>query len=169
VSKLNNISSHINHLNKKLNRNYSFVYDQNLDRYDFFYNNEDPDDYESVSQGYWGYLRDTKADRKVQLNKTNAPTNNHDGYWGIFQDFHLSNEYFKNELKKTIESKKSVKFCFDSGSDIEHDSESISSNDEDYAFSSSKIAPDLSENPTTKLIYDVCSSKFKIEACKRDE
>ena len=153
-------------MNKKLNRNYSFVYDQNLDRYDFFYNNEDPDDYESEAIGYWGYLRDNKADRKLQLNKNNTIASNHDGYWGLFQDFHLNNEHFKREVKKPVETKKSVKFSVESNSDAELDSESMSSIEDDYEFASSKC---IDENPSTKLIYDLCSSKFKIEACKRDE
>ena len=110
-----------------MNRNYSFVYDQNLDRYDFFYNNEDPDDYESVSQGYWGYLRDVKADRKLN-NTNNASTGNHDGYWGVFQDFHADSSYDTNVKTPPSTSKKPhVKFAIAGLSDVELDSESSSS------------------------------------------
>lgn len=186
VSKLNNISSHISYLNKRLNRNYSFVYDQNLDRYDFFYNNEDPEDYESITQGYWGYLRDTKADRKrIQQSVVNN-LNSHDGYWGCFEDLNL----IKKEKVSTINlidddqsqsrKKLNVKFCIENSSS---ETESLSSTDEDYDFGQVKNVKmksqqsqwpqeqqiEQSENPTKKLIYDVCSSKFKIEACKRDE
>jgi hypothetical protein len=199
VSKLNNISSHISYLNKRLNRNYSFVYDQNLDRYDFFYNNEDPEDYESITQGYWGYLRDIKADRKRVQTSGVSILNSHDGYWGCFEDLNLvsSENFLKNETINTNlfdEQSKSrsanngknlnVKFSIEnSSSETELDSpESLSSTDEDYDFGQVKNVKkqqqsqwqtqqqfEQSGNPTAKLIYDVCSSKFKIEACKRDE
>ena len=133
-----------------------------MDRYDFFYNNEDPDDYESTTQGYWGYLRDKRADRSSSNSPVELKTT-YDGYWGTFKDFHLD-EFSNYESLKTDLDKAKVTF------DIlaEMDSSTTPSEDENL-LNNANESNSKTDTCATKLIYDVYSSKFKIEAGKRDE
>ena len=73
MAKLNNnpskITSHRDAYLNALNRNYSFVYDTYSNRVDFNYEEASDEagwsgESEHESRGYWGYMRDKKADRQ---------------------------------------------------------------------------------------------------------
>lgn len=91
--KLKNAPNRLNYLNG-LNRNYSFIHDNYSDKYDFNYDIDidDLDEFENNTKGYWGYLRDKKADRNASSTNPSQLENNYDGYWGIFKDESSDNE-----------------------------------------------------------------------------
>lgn len=178
IAKLNNshkpicVNSNPQSVLNGLNRNYSFIYDHNLKRYDYHFENED-DDYDSIREGYWGYLRDRNADRK-QIDVKNA-SNNYDGYWGSFKDstFEVWNNKDKLESSSVHDDNyMSMGTSVSNSPSILSLSSSINSLsrfrdvDEDDLRASS-----IFDKYEKKLEYDYNykTSKLKIQACKRDE
>lgn len=99
-----------------LTRNYSFIHDTYSDRYDFHYSidSNNLDDYETNTKGYWGYIRDKKADRNQS---TKAGKSDYDGFWGQFKDSQVDfNLKFSNELSIKEKPKNSGSFSTESES-----------------------------------------------------
>jgi len=163
------------------------MYDHNLKSYDFHYENEEEDDVDGISEGYWGYLRDRNADKKNSL-INNPKHNSFDGYWGFFKDANF------DPLSTTLTSAKTgtqisamatademsigVSPCSNSPS-IMSLSSSINSlsrfkevfNEEEDVYPKSSSGS-LFDSYEKKLEYDYNyykTSKLKIQACKRDE
>jgi hypothetical protein len=190
----------------KLNKNYSFVYNQKLDRYDFLCNNDDETD-ESSSIGYFGCFRDKNADRKlipqtlsnnnnnilstssnfsINLNSSSIDSN-YDGYWGLFQDTHLSsvtNPLINHQSYNNDHSFEEPIFYFESSEDqfratnrafkdassllTKQNLNDLSKIDPNDQNNEENSIPNNS-NCAKKLVYDYKRSKFKIEAGKRDQ
>lgn len=163
-----------------LNRNYSFIYDHNLKRYDYHYENED-DESDDVREGYWGHIRDRNADKRSSpLSDTNQ--NSYDGYWGLFKDpvCEVTDRKELLQMAKGSYDENGINIpspCCSKSSSIASLSSSINSltrfkdvcyDDEETSYSKSKSRFD---NYETKLEYDYNykTSKLKIQACKRDE
>lgn len=166
-----------------LNRNYSFIYDHNLKRYDYHHVDEgEEDDYDSVREGYWGHIRDRNADRKQnQLDLANLPS--YDGYWGYFKDDDLDNNFNVSNDKEQLERPgqidgngwnvpSSPACSFESSPSVLSLSSSINSLsrflEEEEAF---HRPPSIFDKYEKRLEYDYNykTSKVKIQACKRDE
>jgi hypothetical protein len=160
-------------LNTHFNRNYSFVYDHSLKRYDYQYNHDDDDEDETDRelQGFWGYLRDKNADRKLNTcnlpNKKETSKDNETGYWGIFRERRLDGDD-DDGLDKHSESS-SLSASFSLSSSINSLSRFKDSNlDTDY--NENEISRSLSKGLSSSFRdFDYKTSKFKIQARKRDE
>ncbi len=168
----------ITNLNR-LTRNCSFVYDNYSNKVDVKYEPDDSDD-DYEKKGYWGYMRDKKADRQRQQqqrysSKNNllspssastlnpSQTNEYDGYWGLFKDSHLdlSKSSPVAEIKKANKIEKNAKFNLTFDSDDSQTSSHVSSNVEEAKNSAQE------NKLPKKIVYDY--KRFKIEAQKRDE
>jgi len=170
-----------------LSRNYSFIYDHNLKRYDYHFENEE-DDADGVSEGYWGYLRDRNADKK-QSPLANAKLSSYDGYWGFFRDANFdplpiaatsttrtarttSVDETSDELSVGVSpcsNSPSILSLSSSISSLSRFKEVCNEEEDVYAKHSSGSFFDSYEK---KLEYDYNyykTSKLKIQACKRDE
>ena len=175
IAKLNNtnspnsISTHPPSVINGLNRNYSFIYDHNLKRYDYHYNTDD--DYDGVSEGYWGYLRDRNADRKLLIpNETNASS--YDGYWGLFQDPQASEFGTLNKvtnLKSLEEDDECPVFNVLTPSSSSPSILSLSSSINSLSRFKDLCVEDDEKPSSLFEIYEYKNSKLKIQACKRDE
>lgn len=163
-SKTNNngtLSSSLNsHLSIGLNRNYSFIYDHNLKSYVYQYNNDDDETDEEI-QGFWGNFRDKNADRKLSKKEQNKNTDFHDGYWGTFKDNHLNSD----DLDKSEPGSPTSTFSLSSSINSLSRFRDIS-NDNDYEEHCKSLSSSFRE---TRLDFDYKTSKFKIQARKRDE
>ena len=181
-------------------------------------NNDDEAD-ESNSIGYFGCFRDKNADRKLipqtLLSSNNNNSNilssstsnnfsldinsssvdcNYDGYWGLFQDTHLSsvtnpmvNQQKKNKFKTNHSFEEPI-FYFEPSDDQFTDTtrkfkdvsnsfmsltnlnESSNVDPKDKANEENTASNNNNNNNCAKkLVYDYKRSKFKIEAGKRDQ
>lgn len=146
--------------------------------YDYDQNDDDETTEELEQQSYWGYLRDKNADRKLTNPSTNINTKKkkketaskqieiNDAYWGIFKDTHLNSTECELETNR----------CFSESSSPSHTTYSLSSSinslsrfkdtDLDHEQSDIKSA---SYCEAARLDFDYKTSKFKIQARKRDE
>lgn len=181
IAKLNNkpplneqaLGSSLNTHLSGFNRNYSFVYDHNLKRYEYQYNHDDDDEDEADRelQGFWGYLRDKNADRKLNTsnmpNKKETGKDNQNGYWGIFRERRLDDDD-EDGLDKRSESS-SLSASFSLSSSINSLSRFKDPNlDTDY--NENEISRSLTKGLSSSFRdFDYKTSKFKIQARKRDE
>jgi hypothetical protein len=162
---IQNLSKNNSYLNG-LKKNYSFVYDEKTNKYEYHYCNgldDDEDNSYGYKAGYWGWIRDRAADKKPNAQQPVA--NDFDGFWGAYRDSHLNLAQlsdFDSKLKNTeAKAQKSTKprVHFSSLKDLSN------TLDEDTL--------DYDENATSaaqrKLEYDYKRSKLKIQARKRDE
>lgn len=183
IAKLNNknkaicVESHPQKILNGLNRNYSFIYDQNLKRYDYHYENDDDDD-ENMREGYWGYMRDRNADQKTFVNDGSQAS--YDGYWGSFKDPHTievlndkeslttGSSYDDNGINivtpnSTSPSIMSLSSSINSLSRFKD----MYTDEDDPLQRSNSIFERYQKN--LEYDYNYKTSKLKIQACKRDE
>ncbi len=156
----------------------------------------DSDDYDedenALKKGYWGYMRDQRADRlnksrpssysMSNLNKNfNAKNKNHKQsqhknedayYWGSFKDQHLDlneNKEDLNTANSTTSAKSSVEnLKMINSNEYLFNSEPSSAN-ASYKENNNSNTSNNNNKKTKKIVYDYMRSKFKIEAQKRDE
>lgn len=149
------------------------MYDHNLKSYVYEYNNDD-DITEHEHLSYWGYLRDKNADRKLNTSAPLASNNtkkkeftskqadSSDAYWGLFKDTHLTLDDLD---RASVSSSPSRTFSLSSSINSLSrfkDTETAEASAHDSDFKSASYCE------TTRLDFDYKTSKFKIEARKRD-
>lgn len=153
-----------------INRNYSFIYDHNLKRYDYHYDETEEQD---LNEGYWGYLRDRNADTKQSAQDNDNKPNSHDGYWGHFKDVNFTDRSTKAiDIGGGVDEMK-VGSPDSAGMSLSSSISSLSrfvdyEREDDCCGGGGK---GIFEGYAKKLEYDYNfkTSKLKIQACKRDE
>ena len=124
-----------------------------MKKYNYHYN-DDSDNYDNCEEGYWGYMRDRKADRKqtIKVNDKKSSDYDFDGYWGNFKDSHVNNDIAERNEFGLSESPNSILTSYTS------------------PFQNFGLGDETNEDSIEKGIeYDYKNSKFKIQAKKRDE
>lgn len=179
-STANGLASSLNTRLNGFNRNYSFVYDHNLKRYDYQYNHDDDEDDDETLEGFWGYLRDKNADRKLNntrnaasnTKKETTKDNKETDIWGIFRDDgdgvdDLPGKGYSES--SSLSASFSLSSSINSLSRFKEPAAAATTASLDIDYSESEISRSLSKLSSSFRDFDYKTTKFKIQARKRDE